>query len=183
MCNYLKNIIIICLLLGCSTEEEVSTPSAGMATNTTVMTADMNAGNASSMMEATVSPTPCGGYCAYLENCGSCLEDSAGVCLEQTECEALCEMEVPAIAAECVSQLTSCNDGRFTECYDRTVPETDCGNACRFLIECGECVVNEARECLSLAGCSEVCERDTPPQAAQCLATQTDCSQISACFQ
>jgi hypothetical protein len=125
----------------------------------------------------------CDAYCAYLENCNSCLFDENGECLPQEECVPLCESEVPAVVAACVAPIQACDETAFLACYDDNIGEDDCAKTCRLLEECEQCFVDENDECLSLAGCALICRDQTPPEIAACIATQMTCDGIDVCYE
>ena len=131
-----------------------------------------------------MTPTsPCEGYCTYLEECGSCLQDEAGECVDMAECTTICENEVPELASACISELSACDEAAFTACYDQTIGDDDCARACVLLEECGQCFTDENDECLTLAGCAVTCRELTPLAAAECLGAASQCEEIDGCFE
>ena len=132
--------------------------------------------------EITMDDTPCQGYCAHLEQCGSCLYDASNMCADQETCVEICLTEVPEVAATCIAGLTTCDEDELTACYDQTIGEDDCAQTCLFLEECEQCFTDESGECLSLAACAATCREVTPPAAASCIAMASECSEIDSCF-
>ena len=127
--------------------------------------------------------SPCQSYCTYLEDCGSCLQDEAGECVDIDTCTSTCETEVPELASACISRLSACDEEAFTACYDQTIGDDDCARACVLLEECDQCFVDENDECLTLAGCAATCRELTPPEVAACLGATDQCEAIDACFE
>ena len=130
-----------------------------------------------------MSESACQGYCAYLDECNSCLQDENGECVDTETCVGICESEVPELASACISGLTSCDEAAFTACYDQTIGDDDCARACVLLEDCDQCFTDENNECLTLAACAATCREVTPPAAASCLGSASQCEEIDACFE
>ena len=140
-------------------------------------TLEMTAGT-----EMTAGSADCEGYCTYLDECNSCLQDEMGNCVDTATCVMICNTEVPPVAATCIASIGSCNEEAFTACYDQTIGDDDCARACVLLDSCDQCFVDENDECLTLAGCAQVCREVTPPESAACLGAAAACEEIDACF-
>ena len=130
-----------------------------------------------------IGDSPCRGYCEYLENCDSCLQDETGTCVDIPTCVDICTTDVPEIAAICINEIPMCNEAAFTACYDQTIGDDDCARACVLLDGCDQCFTDENDECLSLAACAQTCREVTPPEAAACLGATNLCEEIDACFE
>ena len=162
--------------------EMAGTEAAGTEAAGTEIAGTETAGTETAGTEMSMQ-SPCQGYCTYLEDCGSCLQDEAGECVDIDSCISICESEVPELASACISELSACDEEAFTACYDQTVGDDDCARACVLLEECDQCFVDENNECLTLAGCAATCRELTPPEVAACLGATDQCEDIEACFE
>ena len=171
---YLTVISTLFIFNGCEPDDSSTDTMAG---TDTMVSVPIMAGT------DTMAGADCQGYCEYLEECNSCLQDEMGNCVDLPTCSEICTTEVPATAATCISDLMMCDEDAFTACYDQTIGDDDCARTCVLLEECGECFTDDLGECLSLAACTQTCREVTPPAAAACLGATSVCEEIDACFE